>query len=102
MRILSVILCAAAMGANIGAAIAYVEVRPGGAVPPTPTRVTTQAALPANAAARIKVDEPVYNFGTMQRGTTKSHEFVVHNIGDAPLTLANGGTTCKCTIGDVS
>jgi len=47
------------------------------------------------------VDQPHYDFGSMQRGTTKSHEFVIRNTGKAPLKIRNGGTTCKCTLSKV-
>lgn len=101
MRILGVILAAAIVGATIGAAIAYIEVRPGGALPSRPSAIAASSQAAADAP-RVDVQEPLYNFGTMQRGTTKSHEFVVHNLGKAPLTLKVGSTTCKCTIGNVS
>ena len=38
----------------------------------------------------------------MQRGTSKSHDFVIRNTGDAPLKLRAGTTTCKCTLSEVS
>ena len=49
----------------------------------------------------VEVDGPHYDFGTMQRGTTKSHEFTFHNVGHGPLTLRVGNTSCKCTLGSV-
>lgn len=101
MKLLPIIVVAAVVGASIGAAIAYVEVRPGGAAMPRP--VVTPASKDGVAGApRVEVQEPIYQFGAMQRGTTKSHEFDVKNIGQASLTLRVLSTTCKCTIGDVS
>ena len=38
----------------------------------------------------------------MQRGTSKSHEFVFRNTGKSPLTVRVGATSCKCTVGKVS
>jgi hypothetical protein len=38
----------------------------------------------------------------MLRGSSMSHRFEVKNVGDAPLTLRVGQTTCKCTLGEVS
>jgi hypothetical protein len=49
----------------------------------------------------VSVDGPQFDFGTMQRGTTKSHDFVFHNVGHGPLTLRVGTTSCKCTLGSV-
>jgi len=40
-----------------------------------------------------------FDFGTMSRGTKRNHTFVFKNIGDAPVELANKGSTCKCTVG---
>ncbi len=47
---------------------------------------------------RTVVDRPEYDFGSMDRGTKKTHEFVFTNEGDAPLKLVAGDTTCKCTL----
>lgn len=101
MRILGIILAAIVVGATIGAAVAYVEVRPG-ATAPRPVSSSRKLEPPRADEPRAQVDEPVYKFGAMQRGTTKSHEFVVRNVGLAPLTLRVLSTTCKCTIGNVS
>jgi hypothetical protein len=38
-----------------------------------------------------------YNFGTIDRFASDSHEFEVRNDGDQPLVLTLGTTTCKCT-----
>lgn len=40
-----------------------------------------------------------FRFGTMQHGDSMSHAFVFRNVGDRPLTLDLGGSTCKCTVG---
>lgn len=42
-----------------------------------------------------------FDFGTMRRGETMSHEFIVRNVGDGPLGLEMGESTCKCTVGDL-
>jgi DNA-directed RNA polymerase subunit H (RpoH/RPB5) len=39
-----------------------------------------------------------HNFGTMEKGATKSYSFTFTNEGTEPLTLAKGETSCKCTI----
>jgi len=101
MRILGVTLVAAVVGATIGAAVAYVETRPGGEAALRPSTSFGPSAA-ESAAPRVDASEPVYQFGAMQRGTTKSHKFVVRNAGQSPLTLKVGNTTCKCTIGSVS
>lgn len=42
-----------------------------------------------------------YKFGSMLHGATESHDFVVRNLGDAPLKLNITGSTCKCTVGEL-
>ena len=103
MRILGIILAAVLGGATIGAAVAYVEVRPAATVAARRAAgLKRRRRRPPATHPRVEVDEPIYQFGAMQRGTTKSHEFVVRNVGHSPLTLRVGSTTCKCTIGNVS
>ncbi len=102
MRIFGIILAAAIVGATIGAAVAYVEVLPGGAMTARPAAGLNQAKAHAGGDPIVSVGEPLYQFGAMQRGTTKSHEFIVVNDGKSPLTLRVLSTTCKCTVGNVS
>jgi len=103
MRILSAIVVAALIGVLTGGAIAYVEDR---SDPDALNKLSNDLAANANTGSKevshIVVDEPSYNFGSMQRGTTKSHEFVIRNTGNAPLKIRNGGTTCKCTLSKVA
>jgi len=101
MRLLGVILVSAIVGSAIGGALAYVEVRPGAGISNRPAPQAGSVPGPTGVDPVIEVDQANYQFGTMQRGTTKSHEFVVRNTGESPLTLRAGGTSCKCTIGDV-
>ncbi len=42
-----------------------------------------------------------FDFGTMKRGTRRSHKFVFKNSGSADLKLEVAGSTCKCTVGSV-
>jgi hypothetical protein len=50
----------------------------------------------------VKLDEEKYDFSMMAVGGNGSHSFVIHNVGQAPLILTKGKTTCKCTISDVT
>jgi hypothetical protein len=43
-----------------------------------------------------------YNFGVMHRDSRNSHVFLLKNVGDAPLTLEKGETTCKCTFSELA
>lgn len=101
MRILSILLISAAVGTSLGAAVAiFEENRIVGPVT-APEPAVTKKPLADDKAPRVQVEAPEFNFGKMQRGTTKSHEFVIKNVGQQPLTLSVGHTTCKCTLGEV-
>lgn len=103
MRILSIILVAALIGGLVGGALAYVEVRSDlDPINELPGETVVSAAAANEKLPRAQVEEPHYNFGTMQRGTLKSHEFVIRNVGQAPLKLRAGVTSCKCTLSEVS
>lgn len=44
------------------------------------------------------VNGEIHDFGQMDRNAKQSFAFIVRNVGDAPLTLEKGETTCKCTV----
>ncbi len=103
MRILSLISVAALVGCLVGGAVAYVEVRNDlGPVNALPGETEVTAPDASGDLPRAESDELHYDFGSMQRGTKKSHEFTIRNAGTAPLTLRAGTTTCKCTLSEVS
>src|SRR5690349_13929374 len=103
MRILTAILVAVVVGIAVGAALAYVDVRSDPDAITTLVGKTGTASDSADAFAgpRVEVPELHYDYGSMQRGTSKSHEFLIRNVGTAPLTLRAGTTTCKCTLSQV-
>ncbi len=43
-----------------------------------------------------------YDFGVMEAGSKGKHKFVVRNAGEFPLALEIIGSTCKCTIGELT
>jgi len=93
MKIFLMLLAAVGLGAALGGGMAYVEVRPVEAVP-------DETAPPAAAAdaAKVAVDREEYDFGTVDADQEASHDFVFTNAGTAPLALAPGMTTCRCTV----
>ena len=103
MRVFGTILVGLLVGVLGGVAIAMMEIR---SDPDAPDRLADTLIASSKGGdknvPRIQVEQASYNFGTMQRGTTKSHEFVIRNVGTAPLTIRNGGTTCKCTLSQVA
>lgn len=65
-----------------------------------------EAAVAAQVAAETNTEVPnvevdgglVYNFGSMDKGETRTHTFVIRNTGEAPLRLKLLNTSCKCTL----
>ncbi len=49
---------------------------------------------------RIAIDVRYFNFGSIGPYEIVSHEFVIANLGDAPLTISRAYTTCGCTTAD--
>lgn len=47
------------------------------------------------------VGELKFGFGVMERGTEGKHVFKIKNVGDGWLRLQDGGSTCKCTVGEL-
>lgn len=65
----------------------------------------TATGGPAAAGAKLplaEVDSATFNFGAMQKGTTRDHIFRFTNRGNAPLELTAGATSCKCTLVDLA
>jgi len=50
----------------------------------------------------IQVPERFYNFGTIGPQDIVEREFIIRNIGEAPLTISRAYTTCGCTTADIS
>lgn len=49
---------------------------------------------------KIAVSEDSYNFGVIGPTDVVTHDFVIANQGDAPLTIHRAYTTCGCTTAD--
>jgi hypothetical protein len=55
-------------------------------------------SIGAQNEAQLSVDEPAYNFGTIEEsGGPVSHVFVVRNTGKAPLVITRVTASCGCT-----
>jgi hypothetical protein len=65
-------------------------------------QATSASVAPAGAGARLEiVGGSTYNFGQMDRHAKGEHEFVIRNVGDVPIGLKQGQTTCKCTMSEM-
>ena len=53
-------------------------------------------APPGRTGPKVLVDEEQYNFGKIDVGVDGRHAFEFTNVGDKPLVLTSGKTTCGC------
>lgn len=88
---------AGCLGAAVGGGIATLEaaIRPWRAGDFSTTKPGATGPAP-----RVEVPETQFAFGTVGVGAQGSHPFVIRNVGDAPLELTKGATSCTCTVGD--
>ncbi|NIS81068.1 MAG: DUF1573 domain-containing protein [Anaerolineales bacterium] len=51
---------------------------------------------------KIALNEEFFNFGTVGPTDVVTREFVIANVGEAPLTISRVYTTCGCTTADLT
>jgi len=54
----------------------------------------------ARKSPRVKIDETVFDFGIIEKNPSSErgeHPFYIENVGNADMTLADGGKGCFCT-----
>ena len=100
MRALPISILSIVIGSLLGATSAYWSIGP------QRSADDIQAIRGTSGESQLKfphfvVDKAEYGFGSMQRGTSRSHVFKVKNTGDAPMVLSVASTTCKCTGCDI-
>jgi hypothetical protein len=67
-----------------------------------PKNTATSGIISKLSIAKVEMpDGTSLDFGTMKRGSSRSHSFRFKNVGLAPLELTVKGSTCKCTIGSL-
>jgi hypothetical protein len=55
----------------------------------------------ASVPVAVVVDGTTYDFGSGQRDSKMKHTFIIKNEGNAPLTLEQGPTSCKCAVSEL-
>lgn len=61
------------------------------------TLAERDTAIPSDGP-RVSIEGgEIFDFGTLDRGSSGKHDFVFRNIGTKPLVITMGDTTCKCT-----
>lgn len=64
---------------------------------PTPPTVPAHLVPQSLPGAKIKFEEPIFDFGKIKSGDVVKHTFVFTNTGDQPLELINVQPSCGCT-----
>jgi hypothetical protein len=64
--------------------------------------VSAFLSLPALAAPKLTFEKPVYDFQKTEQGTTLTHSFMFRNTGNEPATIERVGSSCGCTVANVS
>ena len=59
---------------------------------------TAEGPVDTNSMARIRFEEPVFDFGEAKEGDVVFHKFRFTNVGKVPLTILKARSTCGCTI----
>lgn len=51
---------------------------------------------------KVEIDgDLTHDFGVMSPGEEGEREFIIRNVGEGPLRLRVGASTCKCTLGEL-
>jgi hypothetical protein len=86
-------LVAALLGIALGVGLTWAELGP---YARSPLQLVIDESKPL-ARAEV-VGGGTYDFGVMEQDEQGKHTFEIRNTGNAPLKLAKGATTCKCTL----
>ena len=104
MRTAILALLAILLGIALGIGVARLRIR---AAPwePDVDRSSEGTAAPMRQpdapAPKVVVNQSRYDFNTLDLASAGSHEFVFSNAGKAPLKLAAGQTSCRCTMSSI-
>ncbi len=92
-----VVLVSAALGIGLGVGLTWAEL---GSFSGPPKGLGIDAPVPLDRPLPrlVVANGDTYDFGSMERDSTRTHTFEIRNEGDAPLKLVERGTGCKCTI----
>ena len=54
-----------------------------------------------NGKPELLVEHTTFDFGTLPPGKKSQHAFMFKNVGDAPLELHKGTSSCFCTVAEI-
>jgi hypothetical protein len=93
------------VGIALGIATAWVRlsVNPWEGLPTVDENDNLHNSRPSSSdpAPKLEVEQAEFNFGTMDLEEKGKHDFVLRNVGAAPLLLSKGSTSCRCAIGKI-
>lgn len=101
MRITIILVLAACAGAAFGSGIAAWSYYSYPDRNVLEDGLTVAGTDPSHNDPMVEVDNPDFDFGSMDSHTTATHDFIFRNVGGAPLELEAGRTTCKCTLSEI-
>lgn len=98
------VVCLGLLGVALGAGSGYLQYRH-----EEPTffqlvagKTPKSIAKSPDARPRVVVENGIdHDYGVMELGETKKHDFLIRNHTDKPLSLSIVDTTCKCTVGNL-
>lgn len=102
MKTVLLAIVAVVVGAALGIASTRLELpdKPSAAVAYLNAAKSPDSNAPKGPQVEV-VGGELHDFGRMDRYSKLSHTFILRNVGDAPLILEKGETTCKCTVADL-
>lgn len=101
MRTLLFVVLVVALGVALGIGTAVLRVKTTAWNPEadeSPKTAPAAESPPSGPTPKVVVDKSEHDFGALDIQGNGSHDFVLTNVGDAPLTLTAGGTSCRCTM----
>jgi Protein of unknown function (DUF1573) len=96
MRTWPLIILAICFGVAFGVSLTVIELG-ASLTKSVDASVPTVAPPPSADGPHVVADEEEFNFGSMERDSSKSHVFKISNTGKALLMLKKGESTCRCT-----
>lgn len=101
MRTLLLATFAILLGVALGVGTAVLRIGAARWDPKLDEGMGTDAAKPlppVGPQPKVVIDRTEYDFGTLDMDSSGSREFKLTNAGEAPLTLSEGGTSCRCAM----
>lgn len=106
------ILVTVVVASIVGFALGQAQVRWSSQSVPEHLRLAEHSASVAAGAMRTEIYSGIpkielpngnsFNFGQMRHGSSMAHTFVIKNVGEGQLNLEKKGSTCKCTVGELT